>query len=239
MAAAAERAKEAAALAAVRACVRPGLALALGTGTTAAYAVRAIATEFPRARFDCVASSRATEELARSVGLGVRPLAADDTFDLLIDGADEVTPQLDLTKGGGGALFREKLLAHLAREFAVVVDESKLVGALGERAPIPVEVVPFARPMLEREFAADGYRVGVRPGPRGDPYITDNGNEVLDLAPPTPLADPGRTAAALRARIGVVETGVFVGLASRAFVGRADGSVEERRPARRRAPAAR
>jgi ribose 5-phosphate isomerase A len=222
-----DRAKAAAAARSVERCVRLGQRLALGTGTTASEAIRAIAARFPGAPFDCVASSRASEEEARSVGLSVRPLAADDRFDLMIDGADEVSPSLDLTKGGGGALFREKLLAHLSAELVVVVDASKLVRSLGERFPIPVEVVPFARPALVRELSADGYRVSLRPGPEGTPYRTDNGNEILDLLPPGPIADPRGTARAIREHVGVVETGLFCGLARRVFVGHPDGRVDE------------
>ncbi len=210
--------------------VRPGLRLALGTGTTAAEAVRALAEQFPDRPFDCVASSRATEELARSLGFTVRPLREDDRFDLMLDGADEVTPGLALTKGGGGALLREKLLAGLSREVVILVDPSKLVAHLGERAPIPVEVVPFARPVLARRFAHEGFRVRLRTGPADRPFVTDNGNEILDLAPVEPIRDPVATATALKAATGVVETGIFVGLASLVLVGHADGRVDERTP---------
>jgi ribose 5-phosphate isomerase A len=226
-----EKAKAAAAEHAV-ARLRPGMRLALGTGSTAAHAVRAIAARFPEEKFDCVASSRATEDLAREVGLSVRPLRRGDRFDVLLDGADEVAPSLDLTKGGGGALLREKLLARLSTERVILVDPTKLVQQLGERAPIPVEVVPFAREILEGEFARLGFGVQRRTSREGGSYRTDNGNEILDLTPTTPLADPARTAASLRDWTGVVETGLFIGLADRVVIGQADGRVEERtRPA--------
>lgn len=207
--------------------VRPGMRIALGTGTTAAEAVRALADRFPGTAIDCVASSRATEELARSLGIPVRPLRADDRFDLMLDGADEVTPSLDLTKGGGGALLREKLLAQLSDELTVLVDPSKLVTHLGEKWPIPVEVVPFARPVIERGFERAGYRVQLREAAGRRPYLTDNGNEVLDLVPRRPIEDPAVTLAALTAPTGVVEVGIFVGLATRVLVGHPDGRVDE------------
>jgi ribose 5-phosphate isomerase A len=223
-----ERAKAAAARRAVDS-VRVGQHLALGTGSTASLAVRALSERFPGTAFDCVASSRATEELARSLGLPVRDLRADDRFDLMIDGADEVDGALNLTKGGGGALLREKLLAEHSSQLLIVVDPTKLVRHLGERSPIPVEVVPFARPSLERAIGHDGFSVGLRRTGDGQPYRTDNGNEILDLRPAGPLEDPAATAHSLRSRTGVVEVGLFVGLADRVLVGKADGQVEEHR----------
>ena len=228
-------AKDAAARRAVEQ-VRTGMHVALGTGSTAGFAVRAIAEQFPGSAVDCVASSRGTEDLARSLGLVVRALRADDQFDLMIDGADEVTPALDLTKGGGGALLREKLLAGLSRERLIVVDPPKLVGHLGEKSPIPVEVVPFARPVIVHRFERDGYRVRLRLGPDGRPFRTDNGNELLDLDPSRPIEDTAATERALAAPTGVVETGIFVGLVSVLLVGHPDGSVEERRPPPRSTP---
>lgn len=227
MADAADRAKELAARQAVESYVRPGLSLALGTGSTAAHAVRSLAHAFPGEKFDCVASSRATEELARSVGLPVRGLRAGDRFDLMLDGADEIAPSLDLTKGGGGALFREKLLARLSRRLVIVADASKLVPALGTRFPIPVEVVPFARPVLEHEFAEEGFGPRLRRDGSGQVASTDNGNEILDLHLGTPLSEPGRFHEALKRRTGVVETGLFVGLAERAVVADPSGKVRE------------
>ncbi|HTT46211.1 MAG TPA: ribose-5-phosphate isomerase RpiA [Thermoplasmata archaeon] len=229
-----ERAKTVAARYAVEHHVQPGLRIALGTGSTAAQAVRAIAEQFPGGKFDCVASSSATEELARELHIPVRPLRGDDHFDLMLDGADEVSPALDMTKGGGGALLREKLLAGRSASVVILVDPSKLVGALGERASIPVEVVPFARPVLERELVDDGYRVRLRVGPDGRPFVTDNGNEILDLSPREPIRAPSAAAEAIRRHTGVVEVGIFSGLASLVVVGFPDGRVEEKRPTRAR-----
>jgi ribose 5-phosphate isomerase A len=222
-----DAAKAAAARRAVERYVRPGARLALGTGSTAAHAVRAIREVYPGGVFDCVASSGATERLAASVGLGVRPLRGDDRFDLMLDGADEVSPALDLTKGGGGALLREKLLARLAARVVIVVDDSKLVRALGERRPVPVEVVPYCRPVLERELATLGFSPQLRRAPDVRPYRTENGNEILDLVPDEPIRQPAEVDRALRATVGVVETGLFVGIADRAVVGAPDGRVRE------------
>ncbi|HTW39789.1 MAG TPA: ribose-5-phosphate isomerase RpiA [Thermoplasmata archaeon] len=222
-----ERAKQVAARHGVER-VRDGMRLALGTGSTAAAAVRALHERYPTGSFDCVSSSRATEELARSLGISVRSLRADDRFDVMLDGADEVTPTLDLTKGGGGALLREKLLARLSREVVILVDPSKLVDRLGSKAPIPVEVVPFARTVLAHRFEHEGYRVRHRVATDGRPYLTDNGNEILDLTPPRPLEDPAVTLASLSGATGVVEVGLFVGLASLVIVGYPDGHAEER-----------
>ncbi|MGP8071773.1 MAG: ribose-5-phosphate isomerase RpiA [Thermoplasmata archaeon] len=222
-----ERAKAAAAEHAVRR-LRPGLRLALGTGSTAAHAVRAIAAHFPAGKFDCVASSRATEELARSLGLSVRPLRGGDRFDVMIDGADEVADSFCLTKGGGGALLREKLLARLSSERVILVDPSKLVHQLGERSPIPVEVVPFAREVLESELGRLGFAVRLRLDRDGREFRSDNGNAILDLTTSRPLTDPAETDRALRAWTGVVETGIFVGLADRVVIGHPDGRSEER-----------
>jgi ribose 5-phosphate isomerase A len=236
-----DTAKAAAARHAVERYVRPGATLALGTGTTAEHAVRAIRAVYPSATFDCVASSATTERLAASLGLAVRPLRGDDRFELMLDGADEVAPTLDLTKGGGGALLREKLLAHLAHRLVIVVDETKLVGALGERAPIPAEVVPYCRPVLERTLPELGLEVRLRTEEGGRPFRTENGNEVLDLVPRRPIRHPAEVDRDLRARVGVVETGLFVGLAERVVVGAPSGTVRELvrpdRDARRPRPA--
>jgi ribose 5-phosphate isomerase A len=152
----------------------------------------------------------------------------------MLDGADEVSPALDLTKGGGGALLREMLLARRSASFVIVVDPSKLVSALGERASIPVEVVPFARPVLERDLVDDGYRVRLRVGADGRPYITDNANEILDLVPREPIQNPASAAAVIRRHTGIVEVGIFAGMANVVVVGYPDGRVEERRPSARR-----
>jgi ribose 5-phosphate isomerase A len=230
------REKDLAARAAIRR-VRPGMRVALGTGSTAAFAVRALA-EKVGGEITAVASSTTTEALAKSLGIPVGPLRPNDAFDVMVDGADEVTPLLDLTKGGGGALFREKFLARLARELVIMVDHTKLVAQLGSRSAIPVEVVPFARPVVVEQLTARRFGCAVR-GASGDGpgSRTDNGNEIIDLRPPKPVDDPERLERELRSIPGVVETGLFVGLTHRVYVGLPDGTVQEIVPASAPRPA--
>ena len=212
--------------------VRAGMRLALGTGSTAAFAVRAVAAKFPDGGgLRCVASSERTETLARELGVPVGPLPPEGRFDLMIDGADEVDPELSLTKGGGGALFREKYLARRSKELVIIVDSSKLVERLGTRSPIPIEVLPYARETLIAELRERSLAATLRVGAAGSrPFRTDNGLEILDVRPEDPVEDVAALDRDLRALPGVVETGLFVGLASLVLIGRPDGSVEERRP---------
>jgi ribose 5-phosphate isomerase A len=229
VAAARERGKAAAAEAGA-ALVRAGQRVALGSGSTTDLAIRALARRRETlAGLEFVGSSRATEQLAQELGLAIRPLRGDDRFDLMVDGADEVDASFALTKGGGGALFREKLLARLAGELVILVDRAKLVERLGVAFPIPVEAVPYAVPTLTHRLEADGVGVARRTAPDGSPYVTDNANAILDLRFPGGVADPAGTEAALRGLPGVVEVGLFVGLADRVLVGGDDGAVEERR----------
>jgi ribose 5-phosphate isomerase A len=209
--------------------VRAGQRVALGTGSTTAYTIRAIAESFPGGdHLSMVASSEATERFATSLGLPIRPLEPDDHFDVMVDGADEVAPTLALTKGGGAALFREKFLARLTSELVIAVDHTKLVPRLGTRAPIPIEIVPFARVRLIAQLTDRSLSPRLRADrTTGAPVLTDNGNEILDLFPENGLDDPAQLERVLRQMPGVIETGIFVGLAHRIFVGLPDGTVQE------------
>lgn len=209
--------------------VRAGHRVALGTGSTTSFVIRALAERFPGGdRLSIVASSVATERLATSLGLPIRSLEANDHFDVMVDGADEVAPTLSLTKGGGGALFREKFLARLTSEVVIAVDHRKLVPRLGTRAPIPIEIVPFARPRLLYQLSQRALSPRLRADPAtGAPVLTDNGNELLDLFPEHGIEDPAQLERELRDLPGVIETGLFVALAHRIFVGLPDGTVQE------------
>jgi ribose 5-phosphate isomerase A len=223
-----DRAKAAAARAAV-ARLSEGESVALGTGSTTAFAIREIARRFPKGdSLQLVSSSTGSEALAAELGLPIRGLAAGDRFRWMIDGADEVSERLDLTKGGGGALLREKLLARLSERLLVIVDASKQVRTLGSRVPIPIEVVPYARPYIIGEVERMGDRARVRLArPGGPPLQTDNRLEIVDVTPAKPIDDPAEFDRRLHAIPGVVETGLFLGMADRVYVGRPDGSVQE------------
>jgi ribose 5-phosphate isomerase A len=209
--------------------VRAGQRVALGTGSTTSFAIRSLADSFPGGdNLSLVASSVATERFATALGLPIRALEPNDHFDVMVDGADEVAPTLSLTKGGGAALFREKFLARLTTEVVIAVDHTKLVPRLGTRAPIPIEIVPFARVRLIHQLSERSLSPRLRADrSSGTPILTDNGNEVLDLFPEKGVEDPARLEHELRLLPGVIETGLFVGLASRIYVGLPDGTVQE------------
>ncbi|MBI4213025.1 MAG: ribose-5-phosphate isomerase RpiA [Chloroflexi bacterium] len=200
--------------------VRPGMVVGLGTGSTARYFVEGLGRRVREGlQISAVATSRATAELAASL----RIVTTEDVenIDLAVDGADEIDPALNLIKGRGGAMAREKLVASAARRFVVVADETKLVDQLG-RSSLPVEVIPFLWRLTARRLSALGATGELR-GDRAHPFVTDNGNLVLDLTFPGPMVDPRGVGEAIKATLGVVEHGVFAGLASACIVAGHDG----------------
>lgn len=209
------------------ALVEPGMRVGLGTGRTAALVVEAIGRRVAAGMaITAVATSERTAAQARRLRIPLVDLDEVDHLDLCIDGADEVDPRLDLTKGLGGALLREKLVACAATEFVIVVDEEKLVAQLGEKAPLPVEVVPFGWRHTRERLR----RLGLDPVRReqdGAPTMTDGGHYLLDCAWRLSI-DPRALGAAVKAIPGVVEHGLFLDLATRVLVGSRRG-VEERR----------
>jgi ribose 5-phosphate isomerase A len=213
--------------------VADGARVGIGSGRAAtAFAGLLARSVMAGLRVAAVPTSVATERLARDLGIPLIGLDEDVELDLTVDGADEVAPNLDLVKGWGGALVRERIVAAASRRQVIVVGADKLVGALGARGRIPVELIPFARGPAARRLRALGLRPTVRMEASGtQPVITENGNLLLDCKPDDVLAD-GRAAraldAALRAIPGVVDTGLFLGTAERVLIGHPDGRVEMR-----------
>jgi ribose 5-phosphate isomerase A len=201
--------------------VQNGMIVGLGTGSTAAYLVselgRRVAEE--GLRFTGVPTSERTAEQARSFGIPLATLADIKEIDLTIDGADEVQlGTLALIKGHGGALLREKIVASASKRMAVIVDETKLVKRLGGTLAVPVEVVPFGWEATARKLRGMGAGPELRPGVDDKPYVTDGGHYILDCAF-GPIADPKKIARELDETVGVVEHGLFLGLAKQVFVG--------------------
>ncbi|MBK8904275.1 MAG: ribose-5-phosphate isomerase RpiA [Anaerolineaceae bacterium] len=206
--------------------IQSGMVVGLGTGSTAVHAVRAVGRLLQSGQLQnivAIPTSEATAEEARSLQI---PLVSFDThpvIDITIDGADEADPNLDVIKGLGGALLREKIVAAVSKRFVIVADHSKRVTQLGSRAPVPVEVIPFAeRPVcdylqslgarVEKRLAEDGKR----------PYRTDENNIILDCYL-GPIADPYQLAATIRQRPGVVEHGLFLNMVTDVILATPDG----------------
>jgi ribose 5-phosphate isomerase A len=210
------------------ALVEDGMDVGLGTGTTATMFIHALGARVKAGlKIRCVASSDASHNLAASLGMNILTLPELPRLDLYIDGADEVGPQLALIKGGGGALLREKIVASASKRFVVVADDTKLVTTLG-RFPLPVEVIKMALPLVQRQLADLGLNPSLRRQPDGSPYLTDEKNYILTCACGT-IPDPERTAAQIRAIVGVVEHGLFLRMASAALIAGEDG-VQELHP---------
>lgn len=220
-----EAAKRLVGFAAVDRFVKPGMCVGLGTGTTAYWAIRRTGERVAAGEaLVAVVTSAATEQLCREAEIPVVPFMSRE-IDVAIDGADEVAPDWSLTKGGGGALFREKAIAIAARRFIVIVDGSKLVDRLG-RFPTPVEVVPFTLPWVRGRIAAAFPSATINERVRdGRPYRTDNGNAILDCAFGT-IPDPRALDAALQAIHGVLDVGLFYDLADAVLCTADDGVTE-------------
>ncbi len=201
--------------------VSSGTVVGLGTGSTVHPLLDLLAARLASGSLKDVAAvptSKATAERCRALGIPLVTLDEQPELALAIDGADEVSPRLDLIKGGGGALLREKVVALAARRFVVVADRSKLVRRLGTRFPVPVEVIPFGWSVLVPFFERLGAEPVLRRGADGGPVVTDNGNYIVDCRFPRGLSDPHAVARALAKRTGVVEDGLFLGIATMAVV---------------------
>ena len=220
---------------AAAALVERGMTVGLGTGSTAAYFVRALGERARAEALDlrCVATSKATAALAAEVGLLVIELDEAGAIDLTVDGADEVGPQLALIKGGGAALLREKLVWEASRRCVVIADAAKRVDPLGAFA-LPVEVVAFGHATTAGRIARVLESLGYDAAPKlrmagGAPLVTDNGGVIYDL-PLRVIQAPAPLATALKATTGVVEHGLFLSLAAEALIG-TDAGVERLAPA--------
>ncbi|UCG64492.1 MAG: ribose-5-phosphate isomerase RpiA [Deltaproteobacteria bacterium] len=213
--------------AAVRAVefVKPGMVVGLGHGTTTIFAVRRIAELLQAGGLKNILGvpcSIQVEKEAQHVGIPLATLEEHPVIDLTIDGADEVDPNLDLIKGGGGALLREKIIAQASRREIIVVDESKLSPALGTRWAVPVEVVPFGWRTQALYLESLGADVKLRQDENKKTFTTDQGNMILDCQF-GPLLQPAELAAKLNARTGIVEHGLFLGLATDLIIAGAEG----------------
>ena len=219
--------KQAAARAAVL-LVESGSVVGLGSGSTATFAIQFLA-ERVRSGLKIVGipTSQNTKHLAEQLGIPLSTLEENPSIDIDIDGADEIDPHLNLIKGGGGALLREKVIASASRRFIVVAESVKLVAHLG-KFPLPVEVIPFAEPLIQRRIEALGAQVSLRKYAYGNPYVTDEGHHILDCSFGE-ISDPPALNAKLHEIPGVVEHGLFIGLAETAFVGKDGGVLQVKR----------
>jgi len=220
-------------LAAFRAAayVNSEMIVGLGTGSTAKFALERIGARIRAGELTNllgIPSSRQTEELALALAIPLTTLDDHPEIDLTIDGADEVDRDLNLIKGGGGALLREKVLAQASHRMVVIVDESKRSESLGTRWPLPIEVLPFARQVEENYVKSLGATIKLRSGRDGRPFRTDEGNLILD-ADFGPIEDPESLSTKLNARAGIVEHGLFIGLAGEVIVAGAGGIEHFRR----------
>lgn len=215
--------------------VEAGMALGLGSGSTAEHFVRELGKRVAKGlKVKAASTSERTEALAREVGIPVLSLDELGAPDLTVDGADEVDGDLRLIKGGGGALLREKIIASASKKMVVVADFSKLVPVLG-KFPLPVEIIPFARAVLEKKITALGASCKLRSRADGTPFVTDEGHHILDCSFGK-IADPPALARVLSDMPGVVEHGLFIGIAKMAIVGKGSSAIEILAKSARRAP---
>ncbi|NJN19494.1 MAG: ribose-5-phosphate isomerase RpiA [Oscillochloris sp.] len=205
--------------------IRPGMVIGLGYGSTAEFATRRIGALIQSGMlYDIVAvpSAEATVDLARQLAIPLTSLDDVEWIDLTIDGADEVDPHLNLIKGGGGALLREKMVAQATRREVIVIDAAKLSPQLGTNFALPIEVIPFGVQSTIRWIEKLGAKVTLRRDRLGQPVYTDQRNVLLDCHF-GPIADPAALAATLAERAGIVEHGLFIGITSAVFVADPDG----------------
>ncbi|MEM6801371.1 MAG: ribose-5-phosphate isomerase RpiA [Bacteroidota bacterium] len=204
--------------------IEDGMLIGLGTGSTAYFMVKKVG-ELVRngLKIEATATSYATEQLAKEEGIPLRELKDINVLDVTIDGADEFTEGLDLIKGGGGALYREKVIASISRELIIITDPRKYVQKLGAFT-IPVEIVPFGHELCKKRIESLGAKVKIREA-AGQVYKTDNNNLIFDCDFGL-IEEPGKLDQQLKSLIGVVETGLFIGMAKRVIMAHPDGKIQ-------------
>ena len=216
--------KQAAARASLK-YVRDGQIVGLGTGSTANFAIRMLGDRVREGmKIRGIPSSIASRDLAMQVGIPLVTFDDAQQIDVTIDGADEFDPALNLIKGGGGAMLREKIVAFASKQLVIVTDASKQVPVLG-KFPLPVEVIEFAEPLIAKRISDLGAQVIQRQGKDGKPYVTDEGHHILDCHFGK-IPDPPALARTLSDMPGIVEHGLFVGMTSVVVMAKS-GSVEE------------
>ncbi len=206
--------------------VKDGMVIGLGSGTTMAHFIDLLGDLLRQrkvSRIQAVPTSETTAEHARRVGIPLTSLDEHDVLDLAIDGADEIDLHLNLIKGRGRALLREKIVAAHARRFVVIVDESKMVRRLGTHGPLPVEILPFGARAHLRWLASLGCQAELLREPSGDPVHTDNGNYLAMCHFPHGITDPYALADCLNAQPGILEHGLFLDMADTVVVGTEEG----------------
>lgn len=223
--------------AAVRAAewIQDGMVVGLGTGSTVRYLLDEIArrrSDGSWQRLQCIPTSRNTADRAATLGIPLVSLATHPSVHVTIDGADEVDPRLDLVKGMGGALLREKIVAAASALRIIIVDASKLVQRLGTRSPLPVEVDPFGAAIQPAFLRSLGAEPTLRLNSAGEPFVTDGGNHIYDCRFVDGIGRAAKLEAELNNRPGIVENGLFVGLADQVIVAEEGGTRVLSRPGR-------
>lgn len=203
--------------------IKDGMILGLGTGSTAFYMIHKVGDMVKGGmKITAVATSNSTELLAKRLGIPVFDIDEVASIDLAIDGVDAIDRQFNAVKGGGGALFREKIVASMAKEVLWIMDESKLVEDIG-KCPLPVEVLPYGYTHILRQLDVYGFRPQLRQK-QGAKYVTDNGNYIIDLQIDSPI-DIVDVRAKLNSVVGILETGLFINMCTHMIVGTDSGAV--------------
>lgn len=206
--------------------VKDGMSVGLGTGSTAYYFIEKLGEKCRNGlKIRAVPSSIASKEFAEKIGIPLVDVNTLSHLDMMIDGADEIDSKHRMIKGGGGALLREKLLAKMSREVIIVVDQSKIVDKLG-KGPLPVEIVAFAHKTTSERLQAEGYKCLLRKSKEDSPFVTDQGNFIIDISFAGLIENPEEHHRKIKGITGVIDTGFFFNLAKRILIGYPNGQAE-------------